>query len=48
MQNERKQVDTLKPKGIEPGHNGSADIMSNGQMVLGLQILKKKRVVESL
>ena len=40
-QNERKQVDTLKPKGIESGHNGSADIMANGQMVLGLQMASK-------
>jgi len=40
-QNERKQVDTLKPKGIELGHNGSADIMANGQMSLGLQMASK-------
>jgi len=34
--NKRKQVDTLKPKGTESGCNGSADIMANGHMVLGL------------
>ena len=40
-QNERKQVDTLKPKGIESGYNGSADTMANGQMILGLQMASK-------
>jgi len=40
-QNERKQVDTLKPKGMESGYNGSADIMANGQMIPGLQMASK-------
>ena len=34
--NERKQADTLKPKGTESGYNGSANIMANGQMILSL------------
>jgi len=39
--NERKQAETLRPKGIESGYNGSADIMANGQMILGLQMASK-------
>ena len=39
--NKRKQVDALKPKGIESGCNGSADIIANGQMILGLQMASK-------
>lgn len=39
--NKRKQADTLKPKGIESGYNGSADIMANGQMILGSKMASK-------
>ena len=39
--NKRKQADTLKPKGIESGYNGSADIIANGQMILGSKMASK-------
>ena len=39
--NKRKQADTLKPKGTESGHNGSVDIMTNGQMIPGSKMASK-------
>jgi hypothetical protein len=36
MRNKRNWIDTLGPKGVESGFNGSWNVKANGQMVSGL------------
>ena len=34
----RNWVDTLRPKGVESGHNGYHNVMENGQTIPGLKV----------
>ena len=36
-----KETDTLEPKGMESGHHGLDYVMTNGHMILGLEIAPK-------
>ena len=37
----RNWVDTLRPKGVESGHNGYHNVMENGQTIPGLKVASK-------
>ena len=41
----RSWVDTLRPKGVEFGHNGCHDVIENGHMIPGLKMASKAFIV---
>ena len=41
----RNWVDTLRPKGVEFGHNGYHDVMGNGHMIPGSKMASKASIV---
>ena len=41
----RNWVDTLRPKGVEFGHNGYHDVMGNGHMIPGSKMASKVFIV---
>jgi hypothetical protein len=45
IDDERNWVDTLRPKGTEPDHNGCRDVMGDGQTVLGLNMASKAFII---
>ncbi len=45
ISNKRNWVDTLRPKGVEFGHNGYHDVMGNGHMIPGSKMASKASIV---
>nr|AAU83419.1 hypothetical protein GZ28B8_15 [uncultured archaeon GZfos28B8]QNO58290.1 hypothetical protein IGEJHNFM_00006 [Methanosarcinales archaeon ANME-1 ERB7] len=43
----RNWVDTLRPKGMEPDHNGCRDAMGDGPRVLGSEMASKAFIIIS-
>lgn len=43
--NKRNWIETLKPKGVKSGHNGSSYVMTNGHMIFGLKMALKAPMI---